>query len=107
MFRVSSSCRCAVWSLQNVSPYIRYSVDIVFFLLREYWVLTECRIPLKPVVGGGVCGALEWLQFPFVLMNRLNEPCLLFSIFLGSLFLKGIFSQIVVNVLYRIRLYKS
>ena len=36
-----------------------------------YWVLTESRIPLKPVPGGG--GGCELLHFPLVLMNRLNK----------------------------------
>ena len=32
---------------------LRYSVDIFFILVRqENWVLTESRIPLKPVLGG-------------------------------------------------------
>ena len=44
---------------------------LLFFhilVLREYWVLTESRIPFKPVLGG-----LELLHVPLVLMNRLNK----------------------------------
>ena len=38
----------------KTSPVHRYSVDIFFHILarREYRVLTESRIPLKPVLGG-------------------------------------------------------
>ena len=38
----------------------RYSVDIFHILvLQEYWVLTESRIPLKPVLGGVIIVALS------------------------------------------------
>ena len=36
--------------------------------LQEYWVLTESRIPLKPVLGG-----VRIVAIPLVLMNRLNK----------------------------------
>ena len=44
---------------------------LIFFhilVLQEYWVLTESRIPLKPVLGGVIIVAL-----PLVHMNRLNK----------------------------------
>ena len=34
-------------------PVHRYSVDFFHILvLQKYWVLTESRIPIKPVLGG-------------------------------------------------------
>ena len=45
-------CCCAAWSWLNFSPYI--DIVLIFFhilVLQEYWVLTESRIPLKPVLG--------------------------------------------------------
>ena len=36
--------------------------------LLEYWVLTESRIPLKPVLGG-----MRIVAFSLVLINRLNK----------------------------------
>ena len=46
-----SLCLCGVGS--NFSPCI--DIVLIFFhiqVLHEYWVLTESRIPLKPVLGG-------------------------------------------------------
>ena len=47
----------------------RYSVDI-FFHIQEYWVLTESRIPLKPVLQVGGMGIVA---LSLVLMSRLNK----------------------------------
>ena len=42
---------CCV-ELVKLLPIHRYRVDIFHILvLQEYWVLTESRIPLKPVLG--------------------------------------------------------
>ena len=39
--------------LVKLLPVHRYGVDIFHILfLKEYWVLAENRIPLKPVLGG-------------------------------------------------------
>ena len=47
----------------------RYTLDIFHILvLQEYWILTEIRILLKPLLG-----AWELLHFPLVLMNRLKK----------------------------------
>ena len=61
--------RCGILYSLNFSPYI----DIVLIcfhilVLQEYGVLTESRIPLKPVLEG-----CELLHVPLVLMNRLNK----------------------------------
>ena len=46
-----SCCFCV--ELVKLLPVHRYSVDIVHIsALREYWILTESRIPLTPVLGG-------------------------------------------------------
>ena len=41
---------------------------IIATFLPQYWVLTKIRIQLKLVLGAG-----ELLDFPLVLMNRLNQ----------------------------------
>ena len=67
------------------------SIRIHYSVLQEYWVLTESRIVLKPVLG-----ARELLQFPLVLMNRLNKTeSAVFIYFRFSLFLKDPFLQII------------
>ena len=43
--------------LENVDrhTYSTFNIVLIFFhilVLREYWVLTESRIPLKPVLWG-------------------------------------------------------
>ena len=71
-------------------PVHRYNVDIFSYsamVLREYWVLTESRIPLKPVLGGMRIVA----QCPLVLMNRLNKT----KSAVVSLFLTDPFFQII------------
>ena len=43
---------CFCVELVKLLPVHRYSVDVFHILvLKEYWVLTESRIPLKPVLG--------------------------------------------------------
>ena len=59
-------------------------------VLQKNWVLTESRIPLKPVLGG-----VRIVALLLVLMNRLNETesaVLLYCRF--SLFLKDPFSRL-------------
>ena len=55
LFRGGNSCRplCHV-ELVKLLPVHRYIVLIFFHILvlQEYWVLTESRILLKPVLGG-------------------------------------------------------
>ena len=79
---------------------------LIFFhilVLLEYWVLTESRIPLKPVLGregegggGGGGGGGKSLHFPLVLMNRLNKTkSAVFLYCRFSLFLKDPFFQII------------
>ena len=54
LFRGRNSCRllCHV-ELVKLLPVHGYSVDHLHILvLHEYWVLTESRILLKPVLGG-------------------------------------------------------
>ena len=52
-FRGCNSCRCFCMELVNLHPVYRYGVDIFHVLvLREYWVLTESKLPLKTVLGG-------------------------------------------------------
>ena len=46
--------------LRGVGKTVSLFIDIVLIfcnilVLREYWVLTESRIPLKPVLGGENC----------------------------------------------------
>ena len=70
----------------------------IFFhtlVLQEFWVLTEGRIPLKPVLGGGG-GALELLHFPLGLMNSINKTkSVVFLYCRSSLFLKDPFFQVI------------
>ena len=51
-FRLFRGRSVSVWSWLNFSPCI--DTELIFFhmlVLQEYWVLTESRIPLKPVQG--------------------------------------------------------
>ena len=61
---------------------------LIFFhilVLQEYLVLTESRIPLKPVLG-------KKSHFPLVLMNTLNKTeSVVFIYCRFSLFLKDPF----------------
>ena len=43
------------------SPYInKVLICFHFLVLQEYWVLTESRIPLKPVLGGVIIVVLSF-----------------------------------------------
>ena len=66
----------------------RYSVDIFHILvLQEYWVLTESRVPLKPVLGDVRIVALSIRS-----QNRLNKTkSAVFLYCRFSLFLKDPF----------------
>ena len=49
---VTSAAVVSVWSWKNYSPCIHKVLKFFYILvLQEYWVLTESRIPLKPVQG--------------------------------------------------------
>ena len=56
LFRDRNSCCCFCVELVNYLSVHRYCVTVLIFFhilaLREYWVLTESRIPLKSVLGG-------------------------------------------------------
>ena len=67
--------------LVKLLPKHRYSVNISLHILlvQKYWVLTESRIPRKPVLGS---------------MNILKKPSLLFSYIVGSLFLRDLFFRL-------------
>ena len=68
IFRGRNSCRYFCVEFVKLLPVHRYSVAIFHVLaLREYWVLTDIRILLKPVLE-----ACELLHFLLVLINRLN-----------------------------------
>ena len=87
-------------SLVKLPPCIH--IVLIFFhilVLLEHRVLTESRIPLKPVLGGVKIAAL-------VLMNRLNKTesalflCCRFSLFLKDSLFQIIYrfsSSVIVN----------
>ena len=69
-------------SILDFSPCI--DIVLLFFhilVLREYWVLTESRKPLKHVLW-----ARELSHFLLVLINILKKPSLPFSNIVGSLY---------------------
>ena len=80
-------CRVELVKLLHLHRY-RYSVDIFFHILvlKEYWVLTESRILLKPVLGGVRIVALSISSHADSI-----KLSLLFSYIVGSLFLKDPF----------------
>ena len=51
-----------------------FPVVVTYFhilVLREYWVLVESRIPMKPILGGIVTGALYInVHVPCVYVNK-------------------------------------
>ena len=67
-------------------PVHQYSVDFFFqiLVLQEYWLRSENRIPLRPVL----------LVMRIVALNISSHETLLFSNFVGSLFLKDLFSRL-------------
>ena len=74
-FKRRNSCRCAAWLviLFPLHPYIFH-----ILVLQEYWVLTECRIPLKPVLENENCCTFSWTDS--------IKPSLLSSWIVGSLY---------------------
>ena len=50
---VATAVVVSVWSWLNFSQCIDIMLIFLHILvLQEYWVLTETRIPLKPMLGG-------------------------------------------------------
>ena len=91
------TCFCV--ELVKLLPVNWYNVDIYHILvLQEYWVLTDSRIPLNPVLG-----AWELLHFPLFLISDSIKPSLLFSNIVGSLYFWRIcFSRLFENVYWKI-----
>ena len=67
-----NSSRCFCVEVGKLLPVHRNSVDNFFILLWEYWVLTENKIPLKPVLGGTRIVALS---ICFHEQNQLSRVC--------------------------------
>ena len=101
LFRGHNSCRplCHV-ELVNLLPVHGYSVDLFHILvLQECWVLTECRILLKPVLNGVriVALSISWsptskLNFRLLRKRELIALLLLYSVdvmFLLSFFVSS------------------
>ena len=62
---------------------------LIFFqilVLREHWVLTESRIPLKAELGGGGGGGENCCTFHYFSQTDSIKPSLLFSYIVGSLY---------------------
>ena len=59
---------CGVGKISSRASIWRWYFFFHILILQEYLVLTESRIPLKPVLG-----ACELLHFQLVLMNILNK----------------------------------
>ena len=60
LHRLSADDTVFLCAVGKTSPHA--SIVLIFFhilVLRKYWVLTEHRIPLKPVLGGVIIVALS------------------------------------------------
>ena len=68
-----------------LSYFLNMDIVLIFFhilVLQEYWVLTESRIPLKPVLGGVRIVALSICSHEQIQKKKSQ----LFSYIVGSLY---------------------
>ena len=87
--------RCRCFCVEMVKPFPCIDIVLMIFrslVIQEYWVLTESRTPLKPVLWGMRIVALSTI----VLINRLNKTeTVVFSYCRFTLFTRDPFFQII------------